>query len=177
MIWSPHANPGLVLFGAAPRFQPALASPVALDLSPQMEGPEGRYGVFGAGGQIPFLNVAAIGTIEPAAVLLPLDEDLPGRIEAIRRFWQMLMARPVPRDGRMTPYQRQRIRLMMQAADGRAQGAHYRDIGVAIYGEARVANEPWKTSALRAVVIALVRNAGALIAGGYLGLLRHRRKP
>ena len=54
------------------------------------------------------------------AILLPLDDDLPGRIEAIQRFWQMLKARPVPRDTRMTPYQRQRFRQMMQAAAGRA---------------------------------------------------------
>jgi hypothetical protein len=111
------------------------------------------------------------------AILLPLDDDLPSRIEAIQRFWQMLKARPVPRDTRMTPYQRQRFRLMMQAADGRAAGASYREIGIALFGERRVLGEPWKTSPLRAAVIALARNASALIGGGYLGLLRHRRKP
>jgi hypothetical protein len=110
------------------------------------------------------------------AILLPLDDDLPGRIEAIQRFWQTLKARPVPRDTRMTPYQRQRFRLMMQAADGRAVGASYREIGIALNGERRVLDEPWKTSPLRAAVIALVRNASALIGGGYLALLRHRRK-
>jgi len=111
------------------------------------------------------------------AILLPLDDDLLGRIEAIQRFWQTLKARPVPRDTRMTPYQRQRFRLMMQAADGRASGASYREIGIVLFGERRVSSEPWKTSPLRATVIALVRNAFALIEGGYLGLLRHRRKP
>jgi hypothetical protein len=77
----------------------------------------------------------------------------------------------------MTPYQRQRFRLMMQAADGRAAGASYREIGIVLFGERRVLGEPWKTSPLRAAVIALARNASALIGGGYLGLLRHRRKP
>lgn len=74
-------------------------------------------------------------------------------------------------------YQRQRFRMMMQAADGRTAGASYREIGIALFGERRVLSEPWKTSPLRAVVIALARNASALIGGGYLGLLRHRRKP
>jgi hypothetical protein len=63
-----------------------------------------------------------------------------------------------------------------QAADGRAAGASYREIGVALFGERRVLGEPWKTSPLRAAVIALARNASALIGGGYLALLRHRRK-
>ena len=88
----------------------------------------------------------------------------------------MLVAKPVRRDPRMTPYQRQRFRLLMQAADGNANHATYREIAIALYGEARVRTEPWKTSALRASVIALVRSAAALIDGGYRDLLRHSHK-
>ena len=163
--------------GEGPVFRPSLPRPIALDLRSQAEAEEGRYGAFGGDAFVPFLNMA--GSIGPGsmAILLPLDDDLPGRIEAIQRFWQMLKARPVPRDNRMTPYQRQRFRLMMQAADGRAAGASYREIGIALFGEQRVLDESWKTSPLRAAVIALARNASALIEGGYLGLLRHRRKP
>ena len=54
-------------------------------------------------------------------------------------------------------------------------GASYREIAVAIYGEARVNTEPWKTSPLRDAVIALVEGGLALINGGYLQLLRQRR--
>jgi hypothetical protein len=154
-----------------------LPRPIALDLRSQAEAEEGRYGTFGTDGPVPFLNFAGRTDAGSIAILLPLDDDLPGRIEAIQRFWQMLKARPIPRDTRMTPYQRQRFRLMMQAADGRATGASYREIGVALFGERRVLGEPWKTSPLRAAVIALANNASALIGGGYLGLLRHRRKP
>lgn len=166
-----------MLLGAVPAFLPPFPQPIARDLPSQAEAEEGRYGALGTDGPVPFLNIA--GRIGPGsmAIVLPLDDDLPGRIEAIQRFWQMLKARPVPRDTRMTPYQRQRFRQMMQAADGRASGASYREIGIAVYGERRVLGEPWKTSPLRASVIALARNASALISGGYLGLLRHRRKP
>lgn len=166
-----------MLLGETPAFRPSLPRPIALDLRSQAEAEEGRYGAFGGDGFVPFLNMAGRTDAGSMAILLPLDDDLPGRIEAIQRFWQMLKARPVPRDTRITPYQRQRFRLMMQAADGRAAGASYREIGIALYGERRVLGEPWKTSPLRAAVIALVRNASALIGGGYLGLLRHRRKP
>jgi len=166
-----------VLLGNAPGFRPPFPRPIAPDLPSQAEAEEGRYGVLRTDGSVPFLNLAGRSAVGSTAILLPLDDDLPGQIEAIQRFWQTLKARPVPRDTRMTPYQRQRFRLMMQAADGRAAGASYREIGIALFGERRVKGEPWKTSPLRAVVIALVRNASALIGGGYLGLLRHRRKP
>ncbi len=166
-----------MLLGAAPGFQPSLPRPISLDLPSQAEAEEGGYGAFGTDSPVPFLNLVGRTDAGSMAILLPLDDDLPGRIEAIQRFWQMLKARPVPRDTRMTPYQRQRFRMMMQAADGRTAGASYREIGIALFGERRVFSEPWKTSPLRAVVIALARNASALIGGGYLGLLRHRRKP
>lgn len=166
-----------MFLGEAPGFRPPLPRPIAPDLPTQAEAEEGRYGVLGTDGSVPFLNMAGRTDAGSMAILLPLDDDLPGRIEAIERFWQMLKARPVPRDTRMTPYQRQRFRMMMQAADGRAAGASYREITIVLFGERRVSSEPWKTSPLRAAVIALARNASALISGGYLGLLRHRRKP
>ncbi|MBA3911988.1 MAG: hypothetical protein C0524_19440 [Rhodobacter sp.] len=165
-----------MLVGEVRGFQPPLPRPIALDLPWQADAEEGRYGAFGTDGSVPFLNMAGRIDTGSMAILLPLDDDLLGRIEAIQRFWQTLKARPVPRDTRMTPYQRQRFRLMMQAADGRAASASYREIGIVIFGERRVSSEPWKTSPLRAAVIALARNASALIGGGYLGLLRHRRK-
>lgn len=169
-----------MLFGAAPGFRPPLPPALFVDLPHKAEGPEGAFGTHGGeGDEGPafFLNMSAGGSGASLAIILPLDDDLPGRIEAVQRFWHRLKARPVPRDTRMTRHQRQRFRLMMRAADGRADGASCREIGIAIYGERRVSAEPWKTSPLRAAVIALVQNAAALIDGGYLRLLRHRRKP
>lgn len=66
---------------------------------------------------------------------------------------------------------------MLQAADGRDHGASYREIANAIYGETRVSADSWKTSALRDTVIGLVESAITMIGGGYLQLLRHRRRP
>jgi hypothetical protein len=76
----------------------------------------------------------------------------------------------------MTIQRRRRLRLMMQAADGRANGVSYRDIATALYGADRVASDPWKTSSLRAAVIGLARAGAAMIGGDYLQLLRHRRR-
>jgi hypothetical protein len=65
---------------------------------------------------------------------------------------------------------------MMQATDGRTNGASYREIATVFYGTARVGASPWKTSSLRATVIGLVRSGAAMIGGGYLQLLRHRKR-
>lgn len=113
---------------------------------------------------------------EPFAALISFDEDTLGRIEAAERAWRAWKGRAVPRDTRMTPDQRRRFGLKLQAADGRRNGASYREIAVAIFGEARIAAEPWKTSSLRDTVIELVEAGFDLIAGGDLALLRHRRR-
>ncbi|MGG6892289.1 DUF2285 domain-containing protein [Rhizobium sp. BR 315] len=110
------------------------------------------------------------------AALIPLDTDILGRLEALSRFWRALQGGRIPPDTRMTAQQRRRLRLMMRAADGRGNGASYRDIAIAIYGGERVASDPWKTSALRDAAISLVEGGLDLIGGGYLKLLRHRRR-
>lgn len=76
----------------------------------------------------------------------------------------------------MTAEQRRRFRLKLRAADGHMNGATYREIAAAIYGEGRVESDPWKTSPLRDAAIAFVEGGLALINGGYLKLLRHRRR-
>jgi len=113
---------------------------------------------------------------KPLAALIPLDTDILGRLEALSRFWRTLQGGRVPPDTRMTAQQRRRLRLMVRAADGRRNGASYRDIAIALYGRERVASDPWKTSALRDAAISLVEGGLALIDGGYLKLLRHRRR-
>ncbi|WP_245442208.1 DUF2285 domain-containing protein [Mesorhizobium hawassense] len=108
--------------------------------------------------------------------MIPLDSHTLGRVEALVRFWRAYHKRPVPADTRMTIQQRRRLRLMMRAADGRTNGASYRDIATAFYGTGRVASAPWKTSSLRDTVVGLVKGGGAMIAGGYLQLLSHRKR-
>lgn len=108
--------------------------------------------------------------------LIPLDADMLGRLEALTRLWRSLGGRKSPPDTRMTPQQRRRLRRMIQAADGRMNGASYREIALAMYGGARVSAEPWKTSSIRASVIGLVKGGLDAINGGYLNFLRHRRR-
>src|SRR5579885_638255 len=116
-------------------------------------------------------------SIRILAALVPMGADGLDRIEAVARLWRAINGRDVPADARLTSQQRRRLRRMLQAVDGRHEGASYREIAEAIFGAARVADAPWKTSALRDATIDLVKDGLALIAGGYRSLLRRRRRP
>ena len=130
----------------------------------------------GHGRSLHLLRLAGVDADAPLAVVIPLDADGLDRIEAATRLLCALMRRGVPPDRRVTERQRQRARRMLQAIDGRMSGASYRDIARAIYGTDRVGDEPWKTSALRDAVMGFVRDARAMIGGGYRRLLRRRRR-
>lgn len=112
----------------------------------------------------------------PMAALVPLDSTGLDRIEALVRLWQTLNGRAPQDDTRLTLQRRRRLRHMLQAIDGHLHGATYREIANTLYGATRVANDPWKTSALRDATIALVKDGRAMVAGGYRTLLRHRRR-
>lgn len=137
---------------------------------------EGGHTVHPGDEAMQLLFLADTAENKPLAAVIPLDTDILGRIEALTRFWRALQGGSMPPDTRMTAQQRRRLRLMMRAADGRANGASYRDIAIALYGRERVAADPWKTSALRDAAIALVEGGFALIGGDYFKLLRHRRR-
>lgn len=113
---------------------------------------------------------------KPVVAMIPLDADMLGRIETLTRLWRNLRGQKPPPDTRMTQQQRHRLRRMIQAADGRMNGASYREIAIAIYGKPRISAESWKTSPLRASVIGLVKGGLDAINGGYLNMLRHRRR-
>jgi hypothetical protein len=128
------------------------------------------------GERIPVLLHGDAGLGQPLAAIIPLDADGLDRIEAVARLWRSLHKPPVPPDLRLTWQQRRRLRQMLRVVDGRIDGASYRELAMAIYGVKRVADDPWKTSALRDSTMALVKDGLALIAGGYRKLLRHRRR-
>ncbi|WP_292241537.1 DUF2285 domain-containing protein [Mesorhizobium sp.] len=178
MFWSVEADTSAVLLTQSP-----IVLPTAGNLSSELRDPaarsddQGEHMVFAIGNQaIRVLRLAGAPSGTALATLVPLDADGFDRIEAIERLLRALQGRTVPDDRRLTPQQRRRQRLMLQATDGHLNGASYRDVAIAIFGSGRVAAEPWKTSPLRATVIGLVHGGRAMIAGGYRQLLRHRRK-
>lgn len=117
----------------------------------------------------------AAGVTEPVApslaALIPLDDDLPTRLETLARLWRELQGRTSSADT-ITPQRRGRLKAMLRALDARCDGAAYRQIAVVLYGAPRVSAEPWKTSSLRDATLRLVRDGAGMIAGGYQTLLR-----
>lgn len=179
IFWMPKDDTSTVLLTAAPAFLPVDSNLSAAlhprDTRADEQGEHFRHDL-GDGRFLHLLRLAGISADRPVAIIIPLDADGFDRIEAAMRLLRALHGRAIPTDARMTRQQLRRARHMLQAADGRMNGASYREIAGAIFGTARVADEPWKTSALRDATMDLVKDAFAMIAGGYRTLLRHRRR-
>jgi len=179
VFWAPEADPGTVILTALPPI-PDLQSvaPPDLDRETGRNSADGLSIIHGHGASaVRVLLTDDVAPDHPVAALVPLGADGLDRIEAVTRLWRAFNNRPMHPDSRLTAQQRRRLRHMLQAVDGRMDWASYRQIADAIYGSSRVAEGPWKTSALRDSTIDLVKDGFALIAGGYRKLLRHRRRP
>ena len=104
-------------------------------------------------------------------ILIPLDEDWPIRIAAADRLRRRLIERtadPPP----LTRQRRKRLTRALRTIDGRRNGASYRAVATVFFGARRVADEPWKTSSLKAQVARLAAHGRMLIDHGYRKLLR-----
>jgi hypothetical protein len=102
--------------------------------------------------------------------IYPLDADLPLRMAAAEHLWALLNGAPRPPP--LTRDQRRRIARGLLASDVRVSGGAYRHVAELLFGPARVSAEAWKTSALRAQAIRLVKAGRQLIQSGYQALLR-----
>jgi len=175
VVWSPQSDPAVLFLTARPNFLPSSSNSLADRFAAGRDGPEGAYAGLPEH-DLQLLFLPGISAHDQLAAVVPIDDDILDRIDALTRLARAWLQRPPLRDTRMTAEQRRRFRLKLRAADGRMNGATYRDIAIAIYGAARIDTDPWKTSPLRDAVIAFAEAGLALIDGGYLHLLRHRRR-
>lgn len=112
--------------------------------------------------------------VAPVA-LIPLSLEGFDRLESVHRLLSALHGRAVRPDPRLTPQQRMRMRRMLQAFDGYRDGATQQEIARVVLRLAPLDRDAWQVSSARHAVKALLRDARAMIAGGYRRLLRHRR--
>ena len=112
----------------------------------------------------------------PIAALVPLGIDGFDRVESISRLLAALHGRTVPADTRLTRQQRARARRMLQAFDGDRDGATQQEIAQVLFRIGQLSRDEWQASSARHAVKSLLRDARAMIAGGYRKLLRHRRR-
>lgn len=175
ILWSPSSDSTVLLLTRRPDFLPPASAASADPFAVGRDTPEGTYASFSEH-DISVLLLSGTLPDDQLAALVPFDTDVFDRIDALTRMARIWRGRPPPRDPRMTAEQRRRLRLKLRAADGHMNGASYREIAIAIYGATRVDTELWKTSPLRDAVIAFVEGGLSLIDGGYLQLLRRRRR-
>lgn len=130
----------------------------------------------GNGQHLQIIDCSA-GAASIAVAIVPLDLDGFDRIEAVGRFLSALHGRAIPPDTRLTRQQRARLRRMLQAFDGYRAGATQQDIAQIILSIGQLDRDEWQASSARHAIKALLRDARAMVAGGYRRLLRHRRRP
>lgn len=117
-------------------------------------------------------GVELIGELDrerPVGVLIPLDSDWVVRLATADRLYRQIAGRNV--DAPITAQQRERLKRALRTIDGRQSGASYRVIATAFFGGDRVAQEPWKTSSLKAQVARLAAHGRRMIEHGYRRLL------
>lgn len=174
VFWMPQDDTSVVVLAEAP---PELD--IGSDdgpLSVTIAGRDGDAMVQLANGEHIQIQLLA-SAFNPAVAVIPLNLDGFGRLEAVHRLLSGLHGRSIPPDTRLTRQQRTRARRMLQAFDGLRDGATQQDIARTLFRIGPVSRDEWQASSTRHAVMALLRDARAMIAGGYRNLFRHRRRP
>ena len=103
------------------------------------------------------------------AVVLPIDDAYPLRLEAARNFWTVYLdpANPLAAGDALGDYVRQRLIETLRALDGREAGASHRIIGHVVLGAPLLRAIEWKDHSARSKLQRLFAEGEALVAGGY----------
>ncbi len=154
ILWLPRHNPRLALLTSLPSGLcdgPTLApgNPVAVRAAP-----EGDYLDLFA---LPPSRSALLLPSEArdvVAVVLPLDRLFEDRLDTARRLHRLLVnghASPAT----LTVYRRRRLKLALRALDGALDGADYRAIAQALFGDRVPPGSAFRDDSLRAQAIRL----------------------
>ncbi|WP_429095571.1 DUF2285 domain-containing protein [Aminobacter sp. BE322] len=176
VFWLPQEDTSVVVLTEAP---PELgASPAREPVEPWRDDtPIGdddaafRFAL-GNGQRLQIIDCAIGGQ---AVAVIPLGMEGFDRIEAIYRFLSALHGRAIPPDTRLTRQQRARQRRMVRAFDGERAGATQQEIAEVLFNIGHLGRDEWQASSARHRIKTLLRDARAMVAGGYRKLLRHRR--
>lgn len=167
VIWRAEVAPALVVpmeersFGRARTLPHSFDGPVAAE--------DGRYLRLPSGLQVQLRGDAT--PAGPLVVVLSYDDDFNLRVRAVDAL-RRAEATDTPPRSRFSVDQRKRLARTLFALDASLRAQSYREIAADLFGEDGGADGDFKTSTLRDVTIRLVRRGRALMAGGYLKLLR-----
>ncbi|ALC11405.1 DUF2285 domain-containing protein [Sphingopyxis sp. 113P3] len=178
IVWLPANDTSAVFLGPAP-------AGLAEDTDPQPTF-DAAYRIgdhdedillydLGDGQSVQLVIETATPVDRPLAAIIPLGRDGFDRVRSLCRLLATLHGRAIPPDTRLTAQHRLRLRRMLQCFDGYRNGATQREIAQVIFHIARLDRQAWQDASARHAIKTLLRDARAMIAGGYRALLRHRR--
>jgi hypothetical protein len=143
-------------------------------LASTRQGDEGLFAVIGEKKyRMPVFLEPAASPDGPFNVAVPVGPDAPKRLISATRLLGLFSGKPVP-DARLTPQRRARLRQMLRVFDARSCDASHREIAAALFGKHRISGPDWHESSLRYTTLRLVRDASAVVSGGYRELLNPR---
>lgn len=169
VFWRAEIAPGVVIPLEADHAGPGGALPRLKPVGPPRRGKDGLHLRMSGGLQLLLRGDAR--PQGPLVVVLAFDREFGLRVRAVQTLQRTARGEAAPRS-RLTDAQRTRLDRSLRALDGSLKRESYRGIARALFGEAAVQRESWKTSSLRGVTIRLVRSGRDLMEGGYLRLLR-----
>jgi len=171
VLWTAHVLPSVIALTELPADlagPSSQLSPLPLGSSVVADGPEHLLAHLGS----VFRVHVGEDSIEPSAVILPLDQFFENRAIAAIRLWRGLAGRnPGPNPAALPKTRRDRLILALRALDGRLDDATYREIASALFGDAGVSDRGWKGHDLRDRTIRLVRFGLGMMHSGYRRLL------
>jgi hypothetical protein len=169
VFWRPEIAPGLVVPLQTAADGAGRVLPVPSEAGAIRRAEDGVHMRLASGLQLLLRDRADLNG--PLVVLLAFDEDFGLRVRAVEALERASSGRAAPRS-RLTSAQRLRLAQALGALDGALRNDSYRDITRLLFGEAAAERSDYRTSSVRDVTIRLVRAGRALMAGGYLKLLR-----
>ena len=179
IVWLPANDTSAVFLGPAP-------AGLAEDTDPQPTF-DAAYRIgdhdedillydLGNGQRVELVYPSKTRPAKPLCAFIPLNLEGFGRIESVARLLAALHGRAIPPDTRLTRQQRARLCRMLQAFDGWRHGATQQEIAQVVFRIDPLGRDDWQASSSRHAIKSLLRDARAMIAGGYRTLLRHRRQ-
>ena len=178
MFWLPHADTSTIVLAAAPPiFSLDRDARAAFDIARSVEQGGETHLLYevSKNQHLQLILPAGHPPAVPLVAMVPIGLEGFDRVEAIYRLLATLHGRAVPPDTRLTRQKRRRMRHMLQAFDGFRDGATQQEIAQIIFRLPPMKRDDWQISSARHTVMALLRDAHAMVAGGYRTLLRHRR--
>ncbi|TXL72397.1 DUF2285 domain-containing protein [Vineibacter terrae] len=179
VIWLPQKDTSAIVLGAPPDIPSARADPQpTIDAAVSVDTGGETYLVFdlGNGQRVGLVHPSATRPAKPLGAFIPLGLEGFDRLESVARLLAALHGRAIPPDTRLTRQQRARLCRMLQAFDGHRAGATQQEIAQIVFRVGPLDRDEWQASSARHAIKSLLRDARAMIVGGYRALLRHRRQ-